>query len=108
MKEIHIDANTEKNTLAIVVITFLLAAILNNAWPYDFFVVLRWIVCGSGLYILWLIKNSKQQKRKVFLIIFSLLFNPFIPIHLTREIWVWIDILTIGFFTSIIIGIKIK
>jgi len=72
------------------------AAILIGAltrWPYGYYQLLRLVVCGASVYIAFIAYNW-QKVWAVWLFGFiALLFNPFIPIHLSRELWQPIDVI---------------
>ena len=59
--------------------------------PYDYYKILRIIVFISALY---LVSQNKNEWFYIFLGI-AILFNPILPVYLSKEIWVLIDI-TIG------------
>ncbi len=79
----------------------LLAAIAP--WPYDYYTVMRLVVCivtARGAYLayerartasteLW---KLKQQRWMWTFGAIALAFNPFLPIHLDRTTWAFIDI----------------
>ena len=84
-------------TLFIIVIIALVLALLP--WPYAYYQLLRWLVCGSSAYVAYDLHSSKKQKKDVIsLTIIAVVFNPIAPIYLTREIWSVIDIVTAGYF----------
>ena len=58
-------------------------------WPYGYYLLLRVIVCGAGIFCGITLWNTNEQGRALSIALFvtSLLFNPFIPAHLTRTIW---------------------
>jgi len=92
-KNIEYIMNKQKNIVIIVSSAFLLLAGFSG-WPYDFFVLLRFVVCLSTSYLAWLASNEKQEKWLWVYSIIAILFNPFLPIHLTRSSWVVIDFAT--------------
>ncbi|MBW8015052.1 MAG: hypothetical protein FVQ82_02625 [Planctomycetes bacterium] len=60
--------------------------------PYGYYQLLRLVVCGVSVYIA-VTAYSWQKMWGVWLFGFiALLFNPLIPIHLSREIWQPIDV----------------
>jgi hypothetical protein len=70
---------------------FLLVGFLGAS--YEFYVVLRWAVTSMAI---WMCTIASGQKRTVWVVAFTgmaLLFNPFIPISMTREFWVVPDII---------------
>ena len=67
----------------------LLGALFN--WPYGYYQLLRFVVCGVSAYIAF---NAYQWQKIGVGWLFgfvAFLFNPLIPIHLSREIWQVID-----------------
>jgi FtsH-binding integral membrane protein len=76
-----------------------------------FYVTLRWIVCMSAIVNAWLglrmsnLPYTNKSVWRIFMIVFgiiTLLFNPIIPVHLSRDIWEWIDVFTaVIFFLSL-------
>jgi hypothetical protein len=68
--------------------------------PYEFYVVLRWAVTSMAI---WMCIIASGQKRTVWVVAFTsmaLLFNPFIPISMTREFWVVPDIIGAAIFAT--------
>ena len=72
--------------------------------PYGYYTLLRIVVCGSGAFGAFLIYASYQWRW--FLIpvaavpaIIALLYNPLIPVHLTRDIWFPINLLCVLLFS---------
>jgi hypothetical protein len=67
--------------------------------PYGYYVFLRIVLCFAAAYLAW----SEHQEAKsinawiVGLVILAILYNPFVPIHLTREIWSVINLATVFF-----------
>jgi len=73
-------------------------------WPYSYYVLLRWVVCGVALYSAWYI--SLKGTRLLFdelgllfdwgfwgMLIVAVLFNPIWPVHLVeKELWGFIDL----------------
>ena len=78
----------------------LLLGILN-IWPYDYYIILRWIVCGVAIFNA--IGFSKSQLKGWVLVFLALafLFNPLFPVHMNKSSWVGIDLVAaIVFFLS--------
>jgi hypothetical protein len=70
-------------------------------WPYSYYQLLRFVVCGVSIYVAFMAYRW-QKIWAVWLFGFiSLLFNPLIPIHLSREIWQLIDITCAFLFVAI-------
>ena len=91
-----------KNISSVASIIMLLLAIPDL--PYGYYGLLRWVVTASAIFLVW-VAYQLGKKFWLFLMGFvALLFNPLIPIHLDKEIWVVIDfIVAILFLVSIFI-----
>ena len=86
--------------LSIVSGVLLLLGILN-IWPYDYYLILRWVVCGVAIFNA--ISFSKLNLTGWVLVFGALafLFNPLIPIYLNKSSWVGIDLISaIVFFLA--------
>jgi len=87
-----------KNSLTLVYIVpaLLLLLVTFVNFPYGFYTLLRLIVSISSGFIIYL--NYKKEKRittsVIIFTIICLLFNPIIPVHLTKSQWIPIDIIT--------------
>ena len=85
--------NKQKNIIIAVSSIFLLLAGFDG-WPYDFFVLLRFIVCISGIYLAWMAYKAGQEKWIWAYGIIAVMFNPFFPLHFGRSAWMAVDIAT--------------
>jgi uncharacterized membrane protein len=99
--------NKQKNIIIGVSSAFLLLAGFDG-WTYDFFVLLRFIVCVSGIYLAWLAYKTKQEKWIWIYGIIAVLFNPFLPLHFGRSTWAIIDIATAIFLIISIFIFQLK
>jgi hypothetical protein len=71
---------------------FLLLAVFGR-WPYGFYTLLRFAVCGSATF---LAVQAFELKKSVWVWIMAamaVLFNPLIPIRLPRDAWQVIDLI---------------
>ena len=82
--------NWSKNIFTTVSIVFLFLAILEG-WPHGFYTILRWVVCGSTVYLAILAYGDKKQFWSLIFGVTALVFNPLIPFRLGRDTWVFID-----------------
>ena len=62
-------------------------------WPYGYYQLLRWAVCGVAIFVA--ISAYRWQKLwAIWLFGFvAVLFNPLIPVHLSRDVWQPIDVI---------------
>lgn len=97
----------KKNIIAIVAATFLFLALFDG-WPYGFFTLLRFVVFASTAYIAWIAYEQKKEKWVWIFGFLAVLFNPFIPIYLNRELWSIIDFVVGVFMIVSIFIFKLK
>lgn len=81
---------------ALIVAVMLLIAVADL--PYGYYQLLRWTTCGVSIFIAF--QAYKMRKAWVTWLfgLIALLFNPIIPIHLTKEIWRPIDLAIAAIF----------
>ncbi len=94
-------------TSSVFLIIFLLYA--SSELPhYSYYILLRVVVFSNGIFGSYIsYKIDKQEWIFIFGTI-SLLFNPLIPIHLTKNLWSYVDLITAGIFVISMFFIKIK
>jgi len=74
--------------------------------PYGYYQMLRWVVCAVGIYVAYTAYRwGKVWVTWVFGFV-AALFNPIIPVHLTKEIWQPIDFICAVLFSLGIIFLK--
>ncbi len=95
-----------RNIASLVVIVMLLLAIPSGVWPYGYYILLRWMVTGTALFVLWTAYELKKTSWLWIMGIIALLFNPIAPIHLDKETWVVLDLIVAGLFLVSIFKIK--
>lgn len=83
--------------VALVAAVLLLAAALP-VWPYGYYMLLRVVVFAAGGFCAWSLWQEGRQPVAVALGIVAVLFNPFVPAHLSREIWTLINLAAAGVF----------
>ena len=78
--------------LLVVCATMLLLA--AAPLPYGYYMLLRIVTCATLVAAAVTAHRRKMQMLATAFTIVALLFNPFVPVHLTKEIWTVIDIVT--------------
>jgi len=76
--------------------------------PYNYYKLLRWVVCGVTAYITFLSIKQERYFWAILTGIFALLFNPLIPFHLDRDVWQIIDLIAAGEIITTIFFIRLK
>ena len=100
------NKNINKNIVILISVIFLLLAMLEG-WAYGFFTLLRCVVFGTSAYLTWLAYTCEKESWSWIFGFIALLFNPIIPIHLYRELWVVIDLLVAVFLIISIFTFKL-
>lgn len=75
---------------ALVIAFMLLVAIAPL--PYAYYTFLRWATCGVAVFIAFKAYRWKRIWSTWLFGAIAILFNPFVPIYLTKEIWQPIDV----------------
>ena len=84
---------TEKRPHLIPAIIAALMLLLALApWPYGYYQLLRFVTCGVAVYVTFMAYRWQKMWAVWLFGFIAVLFNPLIPIHLSREIWQPVDI----------------
>ncbi len=83
--------------LSIIAGILLLLGMLNG-WPYDYYIVLRWIVCGVAIFSAIGFSRSKLTGWVFVFGALAFLFNPIFPVYLNKSSWVGIDLISAVIF----------
>ena len=75
---------------ALIAALMLLGALAH--WPYGYYQLLRFVVCGVSIYVAVVAYRWQKLWATWLFGCIAVLFNPLIPIHLSRELWQPIDV----------------
>ena len=89
---------------SLIAASMLLLALAD--WPYGYYQLLRFVVCGVGIYVAYAAYNWQKMWAVWLFGFIALLFNPLIPIHLSREIWQPINVISAILFMVIAFVLK--
>lgn len=78
-----------------VILIIMLLGALNPNNPYAYYVLLRWVCCAILIFLVVQAISKEKTLGAWILGLFAALYNPIIPLHLDREIWSTINIVTI-------------
>jgi len=70
-------------------------------WPYGYYQLLRFVVCGVSVYVAFMSYQWQKLWAAWLFGFIAFLFNPIIPIHLPREVWQMIDIICAFLFVAV-------
>ena len=93
------------NKTAAAFVHFIPAGMLVLAiarWPYGYYILLRVVVAASALLLAGLIYQQAKSFTLwlgLFLIV-AIVFNPFVPLHLTRGVWSILNVLAAAIFAG--------
>ena len=103
------DVRMKRIWIPQVIASIMLLWALNPDNPYGYYILLRWVCCGIFAFLaIRAIENKEKQGWVWILGIMAVVYNPIIRIHLTREIWSIINVITIGITVASIFGIRVK
>jgi len=91
----HDKSKTERIWVPQSITILMLVIALNPSNPYAYYILLRWVCCGSFVYLS--VKALDQEKRNWAWVFgaTAFIYNPIFHIHLNREIWTVINLITI-------------
>lgn len=75
-------------------------------WPYGYYQLLRFVVCGVSAYVAFMAYRRQRQWATWLFGFIAILFNPLAPIHLSRDIWQPIDLVCALLFAFVAFAIK--
>ena len=64
--------------------------------PYAYYMLLRLGMCGVFAYLAFTAHQLNEQGLAWVLGITAVIYNPFAPLHLGREVWTMVNLATIG------------
>lgn len=64
--------------------------------PYAYYMILRVVIFGVSVYIAAAAFSEEKSDLAWIMAITALVYNPVIPVHMMREAWAFINLLTIG------------
>jgi hypothetical protein len=79
---------------------------LTPANPYEYYILLRWVCCAVFAFLAIRAHACKQQGWAWILGVTAGVYNPIVPVHLTREIWSVINVVTLGIASTSIFAVK--
>lgn len=85
--------------ISVVSILLLLLGI-PTGWPYGYYILLRWIISLSAIFIAY---QAYKEEKSTWIYVFAglaILFNPIAPIYLDKSVWVLIDLISSVLFAT--------
>ena len=91
-----------------VICIIMLLWALNPSNPYAYYTLLRWVCCGIFAYLTFQSFEQKKQGWAWLLGITVLIYNPIFRVHLNRELWSVVNVVTIGIAVATVFAFKEK
>ena len=89
-----------------VVATLMLLWALNPENPYAYYILLRWVCCSLFAFLAVQAIAQEKQGWAWTLGTTAVVYNPILRIHLTREIWSVVNVVTIIIAVASIFAFK--
>ena len=86
---------------------FLLLAVFAR-WPYGFYTLLRFAVCGSAIYLALQANDFKKPAWVWIMGAMAVLFNPLVPVRFPRSVWQITDFIAAAVFATSLAMIRKK
>ncbi len=80
-----------------VLCSIMLGVAILPIMPYGYYEFLRLVICGVSLWQIC-VQYKKNNVFPVVLCLIALLYNPVFSVHLSREIWTVLNVLTLVYF----------
>lgn len=61
--------------------------------PYSYYQVLRIVICGASIILIWYFIQAKIEWLGWLFIIPAILFNPIFPVYMDKSTWQLLDVL---------------
>ncbi len=74
--------------------------------PYDYYTLLRFLVCGVTAYGAMASRRREMRSWVCAYSVVAVLYNPIFKIHLQRDTWELINLLTIVFFVVALLRLR--
>ena len=90
------------------------AAVMMLIWafnpgnPYGYYTLLRWVCCAVFAYSASCAVNHQHKDWAWVLGLTAAIYNPIIPVHLSRELWLIVNTVTIGIAVASIFAVDLE
>lgn len=106
-QSINTETNMKAKWLLIAAGIALLLGILNG-WPYAYYILLRWFICGTAIFCISGFLKAKLTGWAIVFGALAFLFNPLFPVYMNKSSWVGIDLISAIVFFLAVYAIKKK
>lgn len=76
------------------------------SWFYGYYHVLRVVVTAVACYGVWLASRQGWRRWRASCVVIAAIFNPIIPIHLSRDTWAVVDLVVAAVLLFSVVGLR--
>jgi hypothetical protein len=85
--------NTRHLSFAVRAASGLMLIIALGEQPYSYYQILRIVICGASIFLVWYFIQVKLEWLGWLFIVPAILFNPVLPIYLEKSTWQLLDLI---------------
>lgn len=93
-----VDFGAAHAVIRLAATALLLLALLD--WPYGYYQLVRISTCAAAAYTAVTLASAWQPGWRWTFGLMAVLFNPVVPIHLSRPTWAWLDLIAAVLFVA--------
>lgn len=90
----------EQNWIPLAAAFALMLAVPEDLWPYAYYQLLRWGITAAALYMGYKALEMERIGWVWTMGIIAVVFNPLFSIYLEKDMWMVIDVVAAGIFTT--------
>lgn len=91
-----------------IILSIALLLLAMFPFPYGYYVLLRLVVCLTAGFLAWCSYSANKNTWAWVMGFIVLFFNPIIPLHFGREVWIVVDIAVAVIFSVFLFKNKKK
>ena len=101
-------SNDKKKQIVIpsIIVTTLLLIAIFPIKEYSYYALLRWVVFFTAVYICYFSYQAERMNWIWLMGIVASVFNPIIPLHMSKEFWQVLDFVTAVIFIVFVVSFQ--
>ncbi len=92
--------------IGIIISIIMLGLSFVGGFPYGYYQLLRLVVCITSIFVVVKMNQLEKENWMWIFVILAVIFNPLIPLHLGKELWLIVDAIAIILFVIIMPVLK--
>lgn len=102
MLKLRRSLSKTQTTTAMSITGVMLLLAIPPIWPYVYYQLLRWIVALTAAFVAYSAYEDEKVSWIGVMVGVAILFNPIVPIELSKPTWVLLDLAVAGIFGYIL------